>query len=118
MGVMVSISGPGIPEEQGFWRPVLPHSIVVVLDVVGSNPIAHPIEGCADQGFSVMTSGSQTCGKALSGAKRCHADPVEDPVEGPLSCGYGHGGVGQNCAGRPRTLCCAGAFQQPQGGRQ
>ena len=114
MGVMVSISGPGIPEEQGFWRPVLPHSIVVVLDVVGSNPIAHPIEGCPDQGFSVMTSGSQTCGKTLSGAKRCHADPVE----GPLSCGYGHDGVGQNCAGRPRTLCCAGAFQQPQGGRQ
>jgi hypothetical protein len=41
-GVIVSISGPEIPEEQGFRRPGLPHSIVVVLDVVGSNPIAHP----------------------------------------------------------------------------
>jgi len=95
----------GMPEEEGLRRPLLPHSIVVVLDVVGSNPIAHPIEGCPDQGFSVMTSGSQTCEKALSGARRCHADPVE----GPLSCGYGHGRVGQNCARRPRT-CAARAL--------
>jgi len=39
-GVMVSISGPGIAEEQAFGRPLLPHSIVVVLDVVGSSPVA------------------------------------------------------------------------------
>ena len=103
--VRMSTGQLGMPEEEGLRRPLLPHSIVVVLDVVGSNPIVHPIEGCPDQGFSVMTSGSQTCEKALSGARRCHADPVE----GPLSCGYGHGRVGQNCARRPRT-CAARAL--------
>ena len=97
VGVKMPTGALGIPDQQGIARLPQPGSIVVVLGVGGSNPLAHPTESCPDQRFYSSGPASRARREALSGAACCY----RSPGAGPVSCGNGRGGVGPDCARRP-----------------
>jgi hypothetical protein len=96
-------------------RPCWHEHSVVVLDVVGSNPIAHPIGNRPDQRLCRLVFDGLTRRWASSGAKLCHQRLLEVfcwkcLLEGRLNCGNSHGQVGQSALPGPTALCRTRVF--------